>query len=95
MENQRLDVFGASIISWMHRVLCHLGLTFYYFRKRRRCSRNRGSLLCNSTSSSNTLQILLRSQLAVKELGVDESELGNPGLDKSVLDKLEAGFDHD
>nr|GEW79819.1 hypothetical protein [Tanacetum cinerariifolium] len=35
------------------------------------------------------------SQLAVKESGLAEPELGNPGLDKPVLDKLEAGFDHD
>nr|GEV06907.1 reverse transcriptase domain-containing protein [Tanacetum cinerariifolium] len=46
-----------------HRVLCHLDLTFYYFRKRRR--------------------------------GVDEPELGNLGLDKLVLGKMEAGCDHD
>nr|GFD11519.1 hypothetical protein [Tanacetum cinerariifolium] len=30
-----------------------------------------------------------------KESGVDELELGNPGLDKLVLDKMEVGFDHD
>nr|GFB13953.1 reverse transcriptase domain-containing protein [Tanacetum cinerariifolium] len=35
LDNRRLDVFGASIISRRHRVLCHLGLMFYYFRKRR------------------------------------------------------------
>nr|GEW57615.1 reverse transcriptase domain-containing protein [Tanacetum cinerariifolium] len=43
-----------------HRVLCHLGLTFYYLRKRGRGSRNRGSLICSSISSGNTLQIFLR-----------------------------------
>nr|GFC06353.1 hypothetical protein [Tanacetum cinerariifolium] len=42
-----------------NRVLCHLGLTFYYFRKRRRGGRNCGSLICSSTSSGDTLQILL------------------------------------
>nr|GEX83723.1 hypothetical protein [Tanacetum cinerariifolium] len=36
LDNQRLDIFGASVISRMRHVLCHLGLTFYYFRKRRR-----------------------------------------------------------
>nr|GEX67568.1 reverse transcriptase domain-containing protein [Tanacetum cinerariifolium] len=30
------------------------------------------------------------SQLAVEESGVDEPELGNPGIDKPMLDKLEA-----
>nr|GEZ12622.1 hypothetical protein [Tanacetum cinerariifolium] len=54
-----------------------------------------GSLICSSTSSGDTLQIFLQSQLAVEESGLDEPELGNPGLDKQVLDKLEAGFDHD
>nr|GEX75843.1 ribonuclease H-like domain-containing protein [Tanacetum cinerariifolium] len=78
LDNRRLDIFGASVISRMHRVLCHLGLAFHYFRKRRRGSRNR--LICSSTSSGDTLQILLRSQIAVEESGVDELELGNPGL---------------
>nr|GEW53365.1 stromal 70 kDa heat shock-related protein, chloroplastic-like [Tanacetum cinerariifolium] len=89
LDNQRLDLFGASFISRRHRVLCHLGFTFHYFR-RRRGSRNRGSLICISTSSGDTLQIFLQSQLAVKESGVDEPELGNPGLNKMVLDKLES-----
>ncbi|GJV25973.1 hypothetical protein Tco_1378668 [Tanacetum coccineum] len=31
-DNRRLDVFGASIISRKHRILCDLGFTFYYFR---------------------------------------------------------------
>nr|GEX55758.1 hypothetical protein [Tanacetum cinerariifolium] len=35
------------------------------------------------------------SQLAIEESRVDESEIGNPRLDKPVLDKLEVGFDHD
>nr|GFB60747.1 hypothetical protein [Tanacetum cinerariifolium] len=106
LDNRRLDVFGASVICKRHRVLCHLGLTFYYLRKRRRCSRNRESLICSSTLSGDTLQILLRvsmvllgrvlepedeaSQLAVKESGVDEPKLGN-----LRLDKLEAGLDYD
>nr|GEU74973.1 hypothetical protein [Tanacetum cinerariifolium] len=34
------------------------------------------------------------SQLAVEKSWLDELELGNPGLDKPVLDKLEVGFDH-
>nr|GFA06769.1 hypothetical protein [Tanacetum cinerariifolium] len=36
-----------------------------------------------------------RSQLAVEESGLAEPKLGNPGLDKPMLDKLEVGFDHD
>nr|GEY98439.1 reverse transcriptase domain-containing protein [Tanacetum cinerariifolium] len=36
LDNQRLDVFGASVISRRHCVLCHLGLTFHYFMRRRR-----------------------------------------------------------
>nr|GEZ11172.1 reverse transcriptase domain-containing protein [Tanacetum cinerariifolium] len=47
LDNQRLDVFGASVISRRHRVLCHLGLTFYYFRKRKRGSRNRRNEITN------------------------------------------------
>nr|GFC37966.1 hypothetical protein [Tanacetum cinerariifolium] len=35
------------------------------------------------------------SQLVVEESRLAELELGNPGIDKPVLDKLEAGFDHD
>nr|GFA72734.1 hypothetical protein [Tanacetum cinerariifolium] len=95
LDNRRLDIFGASVISRMHRIFYHLGLTFYYFRKRRRGSRNRGSLICSSTTSGDTLQILLRSQLVVEESGVDEPELGNPRIDKLVLDKPESGFNHD
>ncbi|GJS24754.1 hypothetical protein Tco_0453386 [Tanacetum coccineum] len=52
-------LFGTSIISRRHRVLCHLGFTFHYFR-RRRSSRNRGSLISNTASGGNTLQIFLR-----------------------------------
>nr|GEV23152.1 hypothetical protein [Tanacetum cinerariifolium] len=33
--------------------------------------------------------------LRLRNWGLDEPELGNPGLDKPVLDKLEADFDHD
>nr|GFC58582.1 hypothetical protein [Tanacetum cinerariifolium] len=33
--------------------------------------------------------------LAVEESGVDEQELGNPKLDKLVLNKLEVDFDLD
>nr|GEW26866.1 hypothetical protein [Tanacetum cinerariifolium] len=56
LDNQRLDVFGAFIISRRHHVLCRLGITFYYLRKRRRKGiRNRGSLICSSTSSGDTL----------------------------------------
>nr|GEW14687.1 reverse transcriptase domain-containing protein [Tanacetum cinerariifolium] len=43
LDNRRLDVFGASVISRRHSVLCHLGFTFHYFR-RKRGSRNHGSL---------------------------------------------------
>nr|GFA14251.1 hypothetical protein [Tanacetum cinerariifolium] len=53
LDNQRLDVFGASVISRRHRVLSHLDLTFYYFRRKRGC-RNRGSFVCISTSSGDT-----------------------------------------
>nr|GEW63701.1 hypothetical protein [Tanacetum cinerariifolium] len=105
LDNRRLDIFCAFVISRRHRVLCHLGLTFYYFR-RRSGSRNHGSFVCISTSSGDTLKIFLRlvmvllgrvpepedeaSQLAVEESGLDEPELGNLGLDKPVVDKLEA-----
>nr|GFC07004.1 hypothetical protein [Tanacetum cinerariifolium] len=105
LDNQRLDVFGAFVISRRNRVLCYLDLTFHYFR-RRRGSRNRGSFVCISTSSGDNLPIFLwlvtvllgrvpepedeASQLAVEESRLDEPELGNPGLDK-----LEAGFVHD
>nr|GEU56751.1 hypothetical protein [Tanacetum cinerariifolium] len=59
-DNQRLDVFGAFVVIRMHHVLSRLGLTFYYWRERRRSSMNRGSLICCSSLSCNTLQILLR-----------------------------------
>nr|GEX14643.1 hypothetical protein [Tanacetum cinerariifolium] len=45
---------------------------------------------------SHGMRNLPRSlSFSVEEPGVDEPELGNPGLDKLVLDKLEAGFDDD
>nr|GFD06487.1 hypothetical protein [Tanacetum cinerariifolium] len=75
----------------MYRVLSRLCLTFYYQRKRRISSRNYGPLICSSTSSCNTLQILIR---VVEESGVDEQELGKTELDKLLLDKLQVGFDH-
>nr|GFA48622.1 hypothetical protein [Tanacetum cinerariifolium] len=100
----KLDVFGASIISRRHRVLCHLGFTFHYFI-RRRGSRNHGSFICKPLrvvipfkSSFGLVMVLLgrvlepkdeASQLAVEESGLDEPELGNLGIDKPVLDKLE------
>ncbi|GKA09986.1 hypothetical protein Tco_0689419 [Tanacetum coccineum] len=56
-DNRRLDVFGASVISRRHRVLCDLGLTFHYFR---RSSGNRGSFVSNTTSGGNTFQVFLR-----------------------------------
>nr|GFA70333.1 hypothetical protein [Tanacetum cinerariifolium] len=90
LDKRRLDVIGASVISRRHCFLCHLRLTFHYFRKKRRGSRNRRSLICSSTLSGDALQILLQSQLAVEESGAGEPKLGNPGLDN-----LEAGFDHD
>nr|GEW27094.1 reverse transcriptase domain-containing protein [Tanacetum cinerariifolium] len=106
LDNRRLDVFGAFVISRRHRVLCHLDLTFYYFRKRRRGSRNHGSLYAFSLrvvipfkSSFGLVTMFLgkvpepedeASQLAVEESRLDELELGNPGLDK-----LEASFNHD
>nr|GFB23149.1 reverse transcriptase domain-containing protein [Tanacetum cinerariifolium] len=58
LDSQRLDIFGGSVISKRYRVLCYLGFTFHYCR-RRRGSRNHGSLKCNSTSSGDTLQIFL------------------------------------
>nr|GEX76565.1 hypothetical protein [Tanacetum cinerariifolium] len=66
LDNRRLDVFGASVISRRHRVLYYLGLTFHYLRKRRRGSRNRGSLICSSTSNGDTLQILLRDTYTIE-----------------------------
>ncbi|GKG61187.1 hypothetical protein Tco_0617003, partial [Tanacetum coccineum] len=39
-------------------------------------------------SCSSRIQHLLH--LAVEESGLDEPELGNPGLDEPMLDKLEA-----
>ncbi|GKF93225.1 hypothetical protein Tco_0279944, partial [Tanacetum coccineum] len=53
-DNRRLDVFGASVISRRHLVLCDLGLMFHYFR--RRSSRNRGSFVSSITSGGNTLE---------------------------------------
>ncbi|GKG61418.1 hypothetical protein Tco_0619143, partial [Tanacetum coccineum] len=44
LNNRRLDVFGASVISRRHRVLCHLGVMINCF----------WSLDGNTTSGSNT-----------------------------------------
>ncbi|GJT39776.1 hypothetical protein Tco_0939641 [Tanacetum coccineum] len=55
-DNRRLDVFGASVISRRHRVLCDLGLTFHHFR---RSSGNRRSFVSNTASGGNTFQVLL------------------------------------
>nr|GEV83350.1 DNA-directed DNA polymerase [Tanacetum cinerariifolium] len=46
LDNRRLDVFGASFVSRMHHVLSRLGLTFYYWREKRRSSRNRRMAEC-------------------------------------------------
>nr|GEV13895.1 hypothetical protein [Tanacetum cinerariifolium] len=73
LDNRRLDVSGASVISRRHRILCHLGLTFYYFWKRRRVMVLHGRVPEPEDEAS---------QLAVEESGADEPELGNPRLDK-------------
>nr|GFC12465.1 hypothetical protein [Tanacetum cinerariifolium] len=102
LDNQRLDVFSASVISRRHRVLCHIGFTFHYFRMRRG-SRNRGSLYAISLrvmipfkSSFGLVMVLLErvpepkdeaSQIAVEESRLAEPEIGNLRLDKPVLDK--------
>nr|GEY23099.1 reverse transcriptase domain-containing protein [Tanacetum cinerariifolium] len=85
LDNQRLDVFGAFVISRRHRVPCHISFTFHYFRSRR------VMVLQGRVPEPGDEA----SQLVVEESRLDEPELGNLGLDKPVLDKLEAGFDHD
>nr|GFB64602.1 reverse transcriptase domain-containing protein [Tanacetum cinerariifolium] len=74
---------------------------------RRRGCRNGRSFVCISNSSGDTLQVFLRVSnvvtwessrtqgLSVEESGLDEPELGNPWIDKLMLDKLEVGYDHD
>nr|GEY50122.1 hypothetical protein [Tanacetum cinerariifolium] len=69
---------SSNNLSLRHRVLCHLGLKFYYFRKKRRVIVLLERVLEPEDEAS---------QLAVEESGVDEPELGNLGLDKPVLDK--------
>nr|GFA71455.1 hypothetical protein [Tanacetum cinerariifolium] len=71
---------NSDSLSLMHRVFCHLGLTFYYLRKRRRVMVLLRRVLEPEYDAS---------QLAVEESKVDEPELGNPRLDKPVLDKPE------
>ncbi|GJT85337.1 retrovirus-related pol polyprotein from transposon TNT 1-94 [Tanacetum coccineum] len=86
-DNRRLDVFGASVISRRHRVLCDLGLTFHYFR---RSSGNHGSFVSNTTLGG----ITFKSSFWVKynpcywECSVPEDEAlaVNTSLDV-VLDK--------
>ncbi|GKA74228.1 hypothetical protein Tco_0780530 [Tanacetum coccineum] len=98
LDNRRLDVFGTSVISRRHRVLCHLGFTFHYFR-RRRSSRNRGSLVSNTTSGGDTpLRVVIpfKSSLRIRhslQLAVEESELDEPELGKAGFDKPESGLD--
>ncbi|GKG31196.1 hypothetical protein Tco_0423684, partial [Tanacetum coccineum] len=83
-DNWRLDVFGASVISRRHRILCDLGFTFYYFF-RRGSSMNRGSLVSYTTSSGNTLQILLRvSNSVTSESSRSRGGIGSDKFGKHV-----------
>ncbi|GJU33760.1 hypothetical protein Tco_1182114 [Tanacetum coccineum] len=61
-DNQRWDVFDASIISRRHRVLCDLGLTFHYFRKR--SNKNRGSFVSTANFESYKMLTDLTQQRA-------------------------------
>nr|GFA36702.1 hypothetical protein [Tanacetum cinerariifolium] len=91
LDNQRLDVFGASVISRRHRREEVVGIVgpLYAFPLR---------VVIPFKSSFGLVMVLLgrvpepkdeASQLAVEESGLDEPELGNPRLDKPMLDKLE------
>ncbi|GJV45425.1 hypothetical protein Tco_1429961 [Tanacetum coccineum] len=74
-DNQRWDIFGASVISRMHRVLCDLGITFHYFR-RRRSNRNRG---------------LDFEELELDRLELDKQEVEQPEVDRLELDEPGVG----
>nr|GFC13817.1 hypothetical protein [Tanacetum cinerariifolium] len=100
LDNQRLDVFGASVISRRHHVLYLLGFTFHYFRRRKVMVLLRSVLEPEDEAVfifMNWLNIFLSSRLEFvnEESRLAELKLGNPGLDKPVLDKLEASFEHD
>ncbi|GJR64160.1 hypothetical protein Tco_0010225 [Tanacetum coccineum] len=62
MDNRRLDVFGTSVISRRHRVLCHLGFVFHHLRKRR------SRLICTDKSE------ITRKQSKSKQARTRESE---------------------
>ncbi|GKF32292.1 hypothetical protein Tco_0102090 [Tanacetum coccineum] len=86
-DNRRLDIFGASVISKRHHVLCDLGLTFHYFR--RRSSRNRGSFVSNATSSGNTFQVLLRvSNRVTRESSRSRGGIGSDKFGKHVREMV-------
>ncbi|GJZ25727.1 hypothetical protein Tco_0569980 [Tanacetum coccineum] len=83
-DNRRLDVFGASVISRKHRVLCDLGFTFYYFR--RGSSTDRGSWL------GNLLSIHLGfGGLELDRRELDKQEVKQPEVDRFDLDESGVG----
>ncbi|GJW17566.1 hypothetical protein Tco_0025002, partial [Tanacetum coccineum] len=94
------DIFGASVISRMHRVLCDLGFTFYYFR--------RGSMLLGRvpeveavlevTNLESMLVNLPLIHLEFEELELDRRELDKqkveqPEVDRFDLDEPGVGVD--
>ncbi|GJV10349.1 hypothetical protein Tco_1351890 [Tanacetum coccineum] len=84
---QAWDVFGASVISRRHRILCDLGFTFYYFR--RRSSMNRGLRNLPSIHLEFEELELDRRELDKKEVEqpeVDRFDLDEPGVGKLELD---------
>ncbi|GJS28257.1 hypothetical protein Tco_0488877 [Tanacetum coccineum] len=81
-------LFGASVISRKHRVLCDLGLTFHYFR--RKSNRNCGSFVSNTTSSGNTFQVFLRvSNGVTRESSRSRGGIRSDKFRKHVREELE------
>ncbi|GKF52941.1 hypothetical protein Tco_0159851 [Tanacetum coccineum] len=94
-NNRRLDVFGASVISMRHCVLCDLGLMFHYYR--RRSSRNRGVLVpeVEAEFEGKNLESMLEN-LPLIHLEFEELELDRRELDKHEVEQLEVNrFDLD
>nr|GEX91918.1 DNA-directed DNA polymerase [Tanacetum cinerariifolium] len=70
LDNMRLDVFSAFIVSMIHYVLCHLWFIFHHFRKKRR--RGWNLRLKNSPSKHLVFEEPELGKLEVRKPGVDK-----------------------
>ncbi|GJY21898.1 hypothetical protein Tco_0394464 [Tanacetum coccineum] len=80
--NRRLDVFGASVISRKHRVLCDLGFTFHYLRRRSNWNRRELELIGGRLEKAG----------GWNNLRIDRFDLDEPGVSKLSLIEIPPGF---